>query len=423
MGHAADSGQAIALLYRTNSATAEGIARHLLGCDAEFVSALGARTDIAAYAGKLVERALRFEAWAGGTLVGLVAAYAGQEGEGAYITNVSVLPGWQRRGIGTRLMRDCLAHARRGGLPLVRLELRAGNRAALKLYEGLGFCADDPGEQTLRMRLELRGENPMQKSTNAEAFMLDIDLKGWRLFEQAIQPDLAERMNYDCLQWIKLCNRMQVEGGISTIGDDTGHHTLGRGDSLDEFIELHPLHAFINAYFRSRPYILHAFNPVAGAPRAASYVHRIHRDARSYLPGIGLKLNMLVMLDDFTLENGATQVLEGSHKLAERPSDEYFAANFKSLTAARGSVVLFNSYLWHRAGFNATDRNRVALTVGFSLPFVKPQLDYARMLGPDHPLAASALTRQVLGYNSMTPISLEEWYRPEATRLYKANQG
>jgi ectoine hydroxylase-related dioxygenase (phytanoyl-CoA dioxygenase family) len=40
-------------------------------------------------------------------------------------------------------------------------------------------------------------------------------------------------------------------------------------------------------------------------------------------------VNMLVMLDDFTVENGATYVLTGSHHAPERPQDEFFQALHK----------------------------------------------------------------------------------------------
>jgi hypothetical protein len=54
---------------------------------------------------------------------------------------------------------------------------------------------------------------------------------------------------------------------------------------------------------------------------------------------------------------------------------------------------------------------------------VKPQLDYARMLGPAYAQRIAPLTRQILGYDARTPLSLEEWYQPEKTRFYKSNQG
>lgn len=257
----------------------------------------------------------------------------------------------------------------------------------------------------------------------AERFRLDMELKGWCLFERVLDEALVTRLRSDCLSWIEVCNQLQICGGINERGDGTGHHTLGRGDSLDQFIAGNPLHPWIDAYFGGRPYILHAFNPVGGAPRASTYVHKIHRDAGTHIQGVKMKINMLVMLDDFTVENGATQFLDGSHRLEDRPPEGYFADNFRSATAAKGSIVLFNSYLWHRGGVNSTNANRVALTLAYSPPFLKPQLDYARMLGPEYARNLGPLTRQILGYNALTPQSLEEWYKPRETRLYKSNQG
>jgi ribosomal protein S18 acetylase RimI-like enzyme len=417
--------------FQKDSASADQIARHLQLCDAQFTPALSSRVDIANYADRIAGRSVRFEAWSEGALVGLVAAYANDPVcRVAFVTNVSVLESWTCRGIGRRLLENCIEHVRRQGQLALRLEVADEQRPAIRLYEGLGFekigvIGESASGRSIEMRLELQPP-PLRKDAimkSKETFQMDMVLKGWSEFPSALAPDFAERMNRDCLKWIEECNQLQVQNGINASGDNTGHHALGRNDSLDHFLSLNPLHEFIDLYFEGHPYILHAFNPVAGAPRAATYVHRIHRDARSYLPGANLKLNMLVMLDDFTLENGATQFLESSHRLAERPTEQYFNGNHKSVTGARGTIVLFNSYLWHRGGFNATDSNRVALTVAFSLPFLKPQLDYARMLGTDYAGQLSPLTRQVLGYNAMTPVSLNEWYQPEPTRFYKSNQG
>lgn len=417
--------------FQKDTASAEQIARHLQLCDSRFMPSLSSRVDITDYAGRIAGKSVRFEAWSEGALVGLVAAYADDPVRRvAFVTNVSVLEPFTRRGIGRRLLENCIEHVRRQGRHALRLEVADGQRTAIRLYESLGFeriggIGEPAPGRSIGMHLELQPPSSREDDIvrSKETFQLDMELKGWSEFRNALAPDLAERMNRDCLKWIEECNQLQVQNGINAAGDNTGHHTLGRNDSLDHFLGLNPLHEFINFYFQGHPYILHAFNPVAGAPRAATYVHRIHRDARSYLPGANLKLNMLVMLDDFTLENGATQFLESSHRLAERPSEQYFDGNCKSVTGPRGTIVLFNSYLWHRGGFNATDSNRVALTVAFSLPFLKPQLDYARMLGADYAGRLSPLTRQVLGYNAMTPASLNEWYQPEPTRMYKSNQG
>ncbi len=57
----------------------------------------------------------------------------------AQITTVSVAPSHRREGIGQRLMVELLEKAKLAGMVCSTLEVRAGNEAAIKLYEKLGF--------------------------------------------------------------------------------------------------------------------------------------------------------------------------------------------------------------------------------------------------------------------------------------------
>ena len=52
---------------------------------------------------------------------------------------VGVLPGLRRSGIGRDLMEDAHRWARSRGAAIAHLEVRAGNTAAIGLYEGLGY--------------------------------------------------------------------------------------------------------------------------------------------------------------------------------------------------------------------------------------------------------------------------------------------
>lgn len=250
-----------------------------------------------------------------------------------------------------------------------------------------------------------------------------MDEAGWVIFEKAVDDDLVAEMKADVLKWIDLCEAYQVARGLSESGDGTAHQTIGGNDSLDRFYQAHQFHDYIARYFDDKPYILCCSTPTAGYAHKRNYLHSVHRDIGTYIPGFKARLNMIVMLDDFTVEKGATQILPGSHHQEQRPSDEAFEANCVPITGPAGSVVFFNSYLWHRGGQNTTDDSRVALTSGFTRPFIKPQMDYARMLGEEYGRRLSPLSRQVLGYNSRVPVSLEEWYRPDAERFYQKGQG
>lgn len=76
---------------------------------------------------------LRIEGGLAGYFVLLVAA-----GE-AHLLNLSVAAGYQRRGLGSLLLREVLRLGRRHEARHVFLEVRPSNAAALALYEVFGF--------------------------------------------------------------------------------------------------------------------------------------------------------------------------------------------------------------------------------------------------------------------------------------------
>lgn len=66
---------------------------------------------------------------------GVVVVAAGE----AHLLNLSVAPGWQRRGIGTELTRFFVKLARDYGAETIYLEVRPSNTAARALYAAHGF--------------------------------------------------------------------------------------------------------------------------------------------------------------------------------------------------------------------------------------------------------------------------------------------
>ena len=254
-------------------------------------------------------------------------------------------------------------------------------------------------------------------------FESEIVNPGWSIFPSVLSRMEVTAMRADCLKWIKKCSELQVRSGINKNGDGTAHHAIGGNDSLDVFFHKHIMHKYISNFFGGKPYIMHAANPVGGFPGSTNYVHIIHRDVKTIIPNYRFRLNMIVMLDEFTLENGATEIIPNSQTLNAAPSLSDFNSKSVRLLGGAGTIVLFDSYLWHKAGVNYTQNPRVAFTLSFNPAFIKPQLDYARMFGEHLGGGFSDLSRQVLGYNSRVPHNLDEWYRPVEKRFYRSDQG
>jgi ectoine hydroxylase-related dioxygenase (phytanoyl-CoA dioxygenase family) len=90
--------------------------------------------------------------------------------------------------------------------------------------------------------------------------------------------------------------------------------------------------------------------------------------------------NSIWLLDDFTPENGATRVVPGSHRRGTMPGDEMANPGDEhpeqiQLTGEAGTVVVFNSHLWHGGTQNRTDKPRRALHSYFALRHLPQQLD------------------------------------------------
>ncbi len=151
--------------YRMNQATAFQISQHLRTCDTEFVQILNNRVSIDDYSIKIAENAVRFEAWSGGTLIGLVAMYCNdEESHFAYITSVSLSNRCQGKGIASILIGQCIKYAVKLDMVQIGLEVRQENAGAFKLYRKFGFEIDESDGPIIRMKCKLEAEIHEQRA-------------------------------------------------------------------------------------------------------------------------------------------------------------------------------------------------------------------------------------------------------------------
>ncbi|WP_296595292.1 phytanoyl-CoA dioxygenase family protein [Phenylobacterium sp.] len=263
----------------------------------------------------------------------------------------------------------------------------------------------------------------MKLSLDLPTFAARMEETGWVVFEAAVPADLVERMRAELEEAWDICRAIQVKNGVASDADRTVHHLVGLKPSFLEYVDAsEPLEPYLEHYFQGRC-ILNSLGGAINTRGHTSYAQRIHRDIRSYSGDMPLLLNTLVMLDDFTPENGATYLMSGSHKRAEKPDDDAFYAVAERAVGPAGSILVFNSNVWHAGGNNTTDRVRRSVTPMYCKPFIKQQFDYPRAVGYDRGPELSAYTRQIVGYNARVPATLDEWYQPPERRMYKGDQG
>ncbi len=162
------------------------------------------------------------------------------------------------------------------------------------------------------------------------------------------------------------------------------------------------LMATLEQYFRAECYqfTLHATGVIRIHPGQPA--QSIHRDDSVYPfkhPCPPTLVVTIWAMSEFTRDNGATQVVPGSHRWDDvrRPSDD----EIEYATMPQGSVLLLDGATYHSGGGNQTrDQPRTALQISYGLgwlrPFENPQLAVPPALAKTLPAELQAL----LGYRN-----------------------
>jgi ectoine hydroxylase-related dioxygenase (phytanoyl-CoA dioxygenase family) len=191
------------------------------------------------------------------------------------------------------------------------------------------------------------------------------------------------------------------------------------GKSFIDLLEYEPFLAPVESMM-GKACIVYSYTSTSMPPEKGNYATRIHNDCNHTIPdGYITKLQTLIALDDFTIENGATYVLPGSHKLPEMPDEQDFYAKAIRLTIKSGDVWYAHPKLWHAGGVNATDKWRHATTVVFCRAYMKQRIDIPRLMSGTDLTALSVRAQQKLGFFAQVPSSYEEYYSEPEQRKFK----
>ena len=123
------------------------------------------------------------------------------------------------------------------------------------------------------------------------------------------------------------------------------------------------------------------------------------------LPEFAITIQNVWMIDDFTHDNGATRIVPGSHKRRKKPQwvNEVMDDEI-SLEAPAGSVAVWSSNTWHKAGANTTDRPRRAVLGYYARSWVKPFTDNRPSITAEMAERLSPTALYLLGFSS-SPVT------------------
>jgi ectoine hydroxylase-related dioxygenase (phytanoyl-CoA dioxygenase family) len=113
-------------------------------------------------------------------------------------------------------------------------------------------------------------------------------------------------------------------------------------------------------------------------------------------PRAAIGVSAIWAIDDFTVENGATEVIPGSHRWGDGPPPD--DAELVPVEMPAGSVAVFAGTLWHRGGANRSDHPRLAITPQYCEPWARQQENMMAVVGPVAAGMAPVL-QSLLGYS------------------------
>lgn len=169
--------------------------------------------------------------------------------------------------------------------------------------------------------------------------------------------------------------------------------------------------------------ILHSQNGIVIYPERQHNQAQYHKDfSKDFIASKLLCVTSFIVIDDFNEKTGGTWVIPGSHKFEEMPSQSFIKKNQVQIKAKAGSVIFFDSNLWHKSGHNFSGKLRRAINQLYTRPFIKQQINYPELLKSK--IDKESKLAQVLGFWSVTPRSVDEYRVSDPSlRTYRAGQG
>ncbi len=230
---------------------------------------------------------------------------------------------------------------------------------------------------------------------------MDIDGAVKRINEDgyAVVPDFLDRETTERLRtglapvFDAVRSRMTDDHGQQTIHT---HNLLAKTRAVDEILIDDRLLGLVGAVLGPD---FQVSGVAAMRPGPGDHRQRMHQDDGHYpipRPHPPLIVNTLIALDPFTAENGATEVVPGSHRWTERVNPEVATV---AVEMPLGGLLLWEGALWHRGGGNSTTSGyRRSINVNFNLAWLKQRENQFIGVPPEVVVEMSEKLQALIGY-------------------------
>jgi ectoine hydroxylase-related dioxygenase (phytanoyl-CoA dioxygenase family) len=191
---------------------------------------------------------------------------------------------------------------------------------------------------------------------------------------------------------------------------------VGRGKPFERLVE-HPAILSMLDELLLPNYLLTASQAIAIAPDETP--QPAHTDDSFYTiprPRPAISVSTMWAIDDFTEENGATEMIAGSHRWSDDELLNMYVGDdtvtlapryqpqLRPLVMPAGSCAVFAGTLVHRGGQNRSGRVRTAISNQYCEPWARPQENFFLSIPKNKVAQMSPRLQSMLGYSIHPPF-------------------
>ncbi len=228
-----------------------------------------------------------------------------------------------------------------------------------------------------------------------------LDDQGYLVIRDVLSPDQLKAFSARLDELVKL----EGEDAGSEVYQEEGSRMLGNLIDKDPRFEVcitQPKVLAAIAHVLQKDFKHSSLNSREALP--GDGLQRLHEDyGKPVKPGAWGKVacNSIWLIDDFNKTNGATRIVPGSHRKGKIPRDEMedtYAMHPEQiqLIAPAGTVVVFNSQLWHGGSKNKSNTSRHAMHCYFCQREDEQQTNQREYMRPETVNRLSSTLRWIL---------------------------
>ena len=253
---------------------------------------------------------------------------------------------------------------------------------------------------------------------NLNLLKREFEILGFTKIPQVVDGEFIAKMKEEVFEAIEKENEYHGSNEYRTYGVVSMPPIYG-GTFIDIFTNEKFLAPF--NHLIGEGCIAYTINTSCIPPKQKIFTTRIHVDSPRIIENYITFVVGMLLLDDFTTENGATWFLPSSQTCPDQPSEEEFYSKAVRFTGKAGDLCIFDPRVWHAGGSNESNKHRSAFLVGMVRPWMKQRFDIPRIMENNGIMESQIPVKaaQKLGFHSQMPASYDEFFAPPEKRKFK----